>query len=643
MGLPEVIRIDKSKCEHCLACIQVCPIKLCNIVEQDGISLEPDLCIGCGECIKICQERGHGARQGIDDFAEFLADLGKGHDIGVLVAPAAAINFPHQVPQLVTALGNMGVKAVFDVSFGAEIATYLYVRALQSGAKQPIIAQPCPAIVSFIEIFHPELIPYLAPVHSPTLCGAIWVKSQPQYKHLKLAFLGPCWAKRREFHDPNTKGYVTYNITFTSLVQYFREKDVHLSALPPSPFDNPEPERAVVYSMPGGLTETFRRFNIKVRSCDVLRIEGPQEVYHDYIPKLKQDIRAGRTPVLVDILNCLQGCNVGPAATHQLTHFQIAELMEERKEKQMQKYKENRHLWQKPKDVLKQFFRQLEKDKIDFARHYTDKSTYNRRKEPSEAEKQQIFATLHKFSPAEQTKNCPSCGYGSCLDMVRAIYNGINHKESCKDFLEKETQMHIASLQEKANVEQWAQETERARQEMEQALKTLKSMSNQVFETMKVITDANTELSGNLKEVSASVTEVNRQINDLFTASEEIQHLMDNSQAIIRQIESIADQTNLLSLNASIEAARAGDAGRGFSVVAHEVGKLAIRSSEGAKQNSDFLKEKGDKFSLFNRHLKSIQEVFSQLDQAINSAAEISITIADQVQDLCHETEKLTK
>lgn len=335
MGLPEVIRIDKSRCTHCLACIQVCPIKLCNIVEKDGVSLDPNLCIGCGECIKICEKRGHGARQGVDDFPEFLADLRKGREMGVLIAPAAAVNFPGQVPQLVTALKRLGVQAVFDVSFGAEICTYMYVKALRRGAKKPVIAQPCPAVVTFIEIFHPDLLPYLAPVHSPTLCGAIWVKSQPQYRHLQLAFLGPCWAKRREFHDPNTKGYVSYNITFHSLAQFLQERGIHLPALPPSDFDNPEPERAVVFPMPGGLTETFKRFDLKLRPCDITRIEGPHEIYQEYLPRLKEDIRSGKTPVLVDILNCLQGCNSGPASTHHLTHFQIAALMEERKEKQI--------------------------------------------------------------------------------------------------------------------------------------------------------------------------------------------------------------------------------------------------------------------------------------------------------------------
>lgn len=113
MGLPQVIDVDKSKCRHCLACILVCPVKLCNIVEPDGITVKSDLCIGCGECIRACREKGHNARFLVDDFPDFVRDLNEGVPVGVLVAPSTAVNYDQIFPQMLTALRQIGVKNVF--------------------------------------------------------------------------------------------------------------------------------------------------------------------------------------------------------------------------------------------------------------------------------------------------------------------------------------------------------------------------------------------------------------------------------------------------------------------------------------------------------------------------------------------------
>jgi iron only hydrogenase large subunit-like protein len=268
------------------------------------------MCIGCGSCVIAFESAGHYARKRVDDFEQLLRDLNGGQKVAAVIAPAAALSFPGQIRKLITALKQMGVKYVFDVSFGAEITTYEYLKAYKAGAKTPIIARPCPAIVSYIEIYKPELRHYLAPTHSPALDTAVWVKGLPQYKDYKIAFIGPCLAKRREFSDPNTKGAIDYNITYYSLEKYFSKKGINVNNFDDGEFDGLEAERAVVYSRPGGLTETLKRFNPDLKPSDITRIEGADEVYKEYFEDLHNDITHGDAPVLIDILNCAQGSGI---------------------------------------------------------------------------------------------------------------------------------------------------------------------------------------------------------------------------------------------------------------------------------------------------------------------------------------------
>lgn len=97
------------------------------------------------------------------------------------------------------------------------------------------------------------------------------------------------------------------------------------------------------------------------------------------------------------------------------------------------------------------------------------------------------------------------------------------------------------------------------------------------------------QVSKRVDSVGKEMIENNEMMKHLTSAMDKIQESAQEIRNIIKTIEDIAEQTNMLSLNASIEAARAGDAGRGFAVVAGEVGALAAKTSDASRVTTQLI------------------------------------------------------
>ncbi len=398
----------EERCKGCYACIRSCPAKAIKV--KEGIAgVMDERCVACGYCINICATGAKQTRSEVDLVRQLLEEPSP---VIALLSSSLPAAFPDIRPkQVVSALKKLGFSEVMEAAFGAELVCREYAKILAENPGRPILSSTCPAMVSFIEKFYPELIGNLAPVVSPVIAMGRIIKWQYN-PEARVVFIGPCIAKKAETADEMVGGLIDAVLTFPELGEMLGAKGIDPASEEDAELSGPVPSMGRLWPVPGGLLK-IAGISTDILSTDIVVAEGIDPA----ISCLREFVEGRASTKFLDIFFC-QGCIDGPAIDNDLSLFERRRVIADYALKQTDPGRTQSD---------------LEKYAgIDLSRRFTDRHTVL--PVPDEKEVSRVLGQIDKLG-SENQLNCGACGYRSCRELATAVCQGVAEPEMCWPYL----------------------------------------------------------------------------------------------------------------------------------------------------------------------------------------------------------------
>ena len=412
----------KERCRVCYTCVRECPAKAIRIADGQA-EVIGERCVGCGNCIRVCSQHAKQVLSSAGLVEALLAGPGK---VIACLAPSFPAEFVDCSPQqLAGMLKAMGFWAVCEVSFGADLVAHRYRKLLDEADGQSYIATTCPALVGYVERYHPRLVNHLAPVASPMVAMARVMK-RLHGQDARIVFIGPCVAKKGEAASPAVAGEVDAALTFIELREMFAQHGLRPVRVQPAEFDGPRGGMGALFSISRGFLQAAGIREDLTRG-DVVATEGRR----NFTQALKEFDEGHLEASLLEVL-CCEGCIMGAGMSEDEPLFSRRSRISQSVNSRLAEM--DAQQWQRDVDSFAD---------LNLTRRFQDND--QRIEVPFEEELRSILAGMGKAT-AQDELNCGACGYDTCREHARAIFRGLAENTMCLPYTIEQLKRTVKDL-----------------------------------------------------------------------------------------------------------------------------------------------------------------------------------------------------
>ncbi len=404
-----IIDFKATKCKHCYKCVRNCEVKA--IMIKDGrAEIMPEKCILCGTCLQICPQS---AKKLVSDLSKVKGYLLSGQKVVVSIAPSYMGLLKYKtLGQVKAALKRLGFADVRETSEGAVLVTEEYTRLLQEGRMENIITTCCPSVNDLIEIYYPQLVPYLAPVVSPMIAHGRLLKKE-YGQDTKVVFLGPCIAKKKESQDPRHDNCIDAVLNFSEIQNWLKDEDICIENCEDDPFERIDPKVNRLYPVTNGVINSVMATEGRVDSYRKFYVHGTKSCIDLCESMSRGEIKG----CFIEINNCAGGCIQGPTVEPgTVSQFKVKMDMEDAIKKD---------------PVDSKTVAQMLVD-VDMEKNFMDRSA--REPMPTEEQIRAILKETGKNRPEDEL-NCGACGYPTCREKAIAVFQKKAELNMCIPFM----------------------------------------------------------------------------------------------------------------------------------------------------------------------------------------------------------------